>query len=80
MMFTVHKRLHDKLQKKNCKILKFEILSESLTAAWEQYTICKDVASKILNFRKRCLHLSARHFYYTPRSKKYIDHSMIVKY
>lgn len=81
MMFTVHERLHDKLQKKNCKVFKFKVLSDSLNAAWEQYTICKEVASKILNFRKRCLHLSyTRHFYYTPRSKKYTGHSMISKY
>lgn len=33
MMFTVHKRLHDKLQKKNCKVLKFKVLSDSLNAA-----------------------------------------------
>lgn len=33
MMFTVHKRLHDKLQKKNCIVLKFKVLSDSLNAA-----------------------------------------------
>lgn len=81
MMFTVRKRLCDKLQKKNCKVLKFKVLSHSLNTAWERYTICKEVASKILNFRKTYLHLSyTRNFYYTPRSKKHIDHAMIVKY
>lgn len=80
-MLTVHKRLHDKLQRKTCKVLKFKVVSDSLNAAWEQRTICKEVASKILNFRKRCLVLSYTwHFYYTPRSKKYIGHAMSVKY